>query len=124
MSHSEFLDTVYAYEDKDELISFIFDYVGDMLQDGKYDECNDLLGELDVDQLEVNGILSFLTISNCVKHRFPNRAIYLDRAFGRTIKLVGRKEAKQLLDGFKEQEGQAESGLMKLFRVNIMGYPE
>ena len=101
---SEFLDhflgEVYRYHDGHRIrrgIRYIFAKLNALLANESYGVCDSILVNVDVNKINVDFVLSFLTITRAARYDLYKRDDYLKRARIRITALRGKEVAEKLL---------------------------
>jgi hypothetical protein len=109
-----FLDRVYEYTEKEEidvLIDYIFYVIDEWLCEGKFELVDEVLVFVETSRLEVNGMLSFLTITHAAQSKLKNRIWFYNKVYSILLKSEGRYRTKRLLHGFMKEEEYGNSNL-------------
>lgn len=99
-----FLESVYECSKSSKIkrgILFVFRRLDDLLSSGKFTECDELMSLVNFDQLQVDLIMSFFTITWAAREKLPHRQALLKRAKHRISVIRDPATADQLLDKLK-----------------------
>jgi hypothetical protein len=98
----EFLEQVYRLGDLnhlEEATDNVFRYIDDLLLEGQFPVCNEILKRADVKRLPTALLRSFLTITAPVKARLPARKAFYRDAFAEMVRVKGDTAKAQRLLG-------------------------
>lgn len=104
MSYDEFVATIYDLCNQDkgrESIALVLDYFDDRMWAGKFDECDFVLQNIDVNKLLSSTIVGFLGYTFWVKLKLPSRSSFYKRSMKRVTKLKGWCYARELLKRYR-----------------------
>lgn len=96
----KFLEKVYGFRSKRgkrEAVGFIFRQFNKWLNIGWFDLCDAVLFKADLNQLDTDLTLAFLTITRAAREKLPHRVDYLQKARIRITQLRGPEVAETLL---------------------------
>lgn len=97
-----FLEEVYRHQESEPVgrsIDYIFKNINDWLLEERMDLVDGVLMEVDVNKLNADLLLSFLTITSAAADHLPERKDYYKRAQKRMTSLHGWFKAQCLLKG-------------------------
>ncbi|HVC96946.1 MAG TPA: hypothetical protein VND64_24925 [Pirellulales bacterium] len=98
----QFMERVYQFQTADRSrqgIGFVFDQMNAWLCSGHFANCDLALSMADVNRLDANLVLSFLTITHAASGKLPGSTTYYARAKKRLEQLRGKSYAQDLLSG-------------------------
>lgn len=101
---SAFLDTVYdlsAQEKTDCAIDVIFNYMNNLLVEGKFEFCDRILSEVALTRIPPVLMISFLTITAAAKPKLKNRHRFFSIVQRLIVQERGEKGAQRLLNGLE-----------------------
>jgi len=90
----EFFERLRGIDHVDDQIDHIFGYFNVRLNARKFDECDEVLKNVKVDDWNANIIVAFLTITNSVRDEMNHRVDFIERS----KEFLGRPK---LFDGFE-----------------------
>jgi len=102
--HLAFLEGLYEHTRRgntDVAGDVIYEWFDSLLCDGRFEECDDLLQRSMPEYLDVNGMLSMLTITAAARDKLTRRQGFYHRVENRLRELTGEDYAKQLLAGLQ-----------------------
>jgi len=74
MTTEDFLDQVYLNTDQRDLcMDLIFDHINDLLLQGDFETCDEILEQLEIDKLSPCLMISFLTITVAARSKLKER---------------------------------------------------
>lgn len=100
-STRDMLDVVYARvakEDIDGALDILISHVDDLLTDGRFDVCDQMLAETDVDRLDTYLIVAFLSATRRAAGHLPERRNFVDRCRMR-LTIIAPDRIDRLLSG-------------------------
>ncbi|HEY1598921.1 MAG TPA: hypothetical protein VGG64_04925 [Pirellulales bacterium] len=95
-----FLAVLYRFARSGQIspgIQHIFKSLNKLLQYGQFNTCDEVFDAVDVNMLQTDHLLSFLTISRAGRATLKNRCAYRNRAWQRIAAIHGRPMATRLL---------------------------
>ena len=97
-----FLAAVYDLARRDEgdsAIDVIFQYMNSLLVEGRFEDCDRILGEVEIARIPTVLMVSFLTITAAAKTNLKNRGGFFKDVRRVVARERGEKTAQRLLDG-------------------------
>lgn len=101
---SEFLASVYTLNvlgSTRAAADLIIDRIDDLLNDGDFTECDNILKEIDAKQLSESSLVSFLGITAAAAPKLSHRSEFYCRAFAVVASRRGDAAAKTLLSKYE-----------------------
>lgn len=80
------------------IIDKIFDQIDQMMWDNKIKEIDDILNNLDINQLSLDELLAYLTITLPVKSKLRNRVEYYNKVKNKFIERNGVDRVKRVME--------------------------
>ena len=97
------LDEVYSLTARGEIdsaIDVLFDHVDDLLLEGDFSTCNELLIAVDLKRLDTNLLIAILSITLSASEKLPNRTLLVSRVEKRLAELAPER-LHSLMDGLR-----------------------
>ncbi|MEX2174143.1 MAG: hypothetical protein WD872_07260 [Pirellulaceae bacterium] len=98
------LDTIYGLDSRGlhrQAMERVARYVDELLNSGKFPECDAMLTAAKADELSAPVLVAFLGITLAARGKLGFRASFYDRAFARVSHESGENEASELLARYK-----------------------
>jgi len=76
----------------------IYKHMGDLLVEGRFDNCNSLLERVDPNSCDKDLLLSFLMATATAGKVLPARKLLYEGTRNRFLRELGKNETKELLD--------------------------
>lgn len=99
--NQKFIEEIYSLCDAVEIekaTDRIYLYIDDLLLQGKFKQCDDLLPFIDVTKIPSTLMRSFLVATYAAKNKLNNRKNLYDRSHNQMIKIRGEEVAAELLN--------------------------
>ena len=99
-SVSRFLENVYSDVEAGKsrrAVKQVLGHLNDLLAAKSFGEADDILMEADVERLDLDAALSFVTITFAARHELANRDSMFRKVFGRISEIAGEEKATRLL---------------------------
>ena len=98
-----FLEGLYRLESSGnsrKAVDQLIDCVDDLLTNGKFDECDELLRQVDVAKISPTLIITFLGITRAAKEKLRSRSLLCNRIKDKLVAEVGKERAERLLNKY------------------------
>lgn len=102
-SNEVFISSVYLLDatgERDACTDRIFQHIDSLLLDGKFEQCDRLLREIELSYLTTSAMRSFLTITHAAKDKLPSWYTFYLSVRRHMIPLKDRKGTQKLIGGF------------------------
>jgi len=105
MTYNEaWLEDVYSLFETNKMrkaIDVVFDNIDNLCCEQRFEEIDEILSKVDLDRLDENLIVAFLTISFGAKNYIKQRASFYEKAEFKLLEAKDPDVVKQILNGLK-----------------------
>jgi len=98
---SKFLDTIYSISDSRRAIDIILDHLDGLLNSDDFEECNNVLQQVNVGKLSDSMLVSFLGITRAAQDNLSMRSVFYNKVYSEIATRRGIDGANRLLKKYR-----------------------